>query len=146
MRGLIFILLIAAFCFPLNTYAAPLKACLKADTGKVVIKRRCKAAKGQQEINAEILACNCKHSDDLAFSIHYRADDMLVRGILCESILSGFFDMVDNEGLWIRFQERVYRVTQVIKQFVRFEQWVIVLVFMHRNFFACDVEENDIDV
>lgn len=56
MRGLILILLsITLVCFPSNSLAASLKACLKADNGRVLIKRRCNAKKGQQEINAEIL-------------------------------------------------------------------------------------------
>lgn len=40
---------------PSASIAGPLRACLRSDSGKVLIKRRCKASKGEQEVNAELL-------------------------------------------------------------------------------------------
>ncbi|MCB0354694.1 MAG: hypothetical protein KDD64_14255 [Bdellovibrionales bacterium] len=55
MRLLILVILPLSFSFPVLSHAAPLKACLKSDSGKVVVKRKCKEAKGFQEISAETL-------------------------------------------------------------------------------------------
>ena len=98
------------------------------------------------KIDAEILARNCEQPNHLVLGIDDRADNVFVRGILFETILAGIFDMVDDERLLLRFDKRVNRVTQVIKQPVRFEQWIVVLVFMHRDVFARDEEKNNVDI
>ena len=55
MRLLSILVLAVSLTLPLFSQAAPLKTCLKTDSGKIVVKRRCKEAKGFQEISAEIL-------------------------------------------------------------------------------------------
>ena len=53
-RVIVFILTGMFFLLP-NANAAPLRACLKTDTGKIVVRRRCKTNKGFQQLNAELL-------------------------------------------------------------------------------------------
>jgi len=55
MRHSIAFFLIILFLFPAVSYATPSRICLKSDTGKIVVKHKCRAKKGEQEINAEIL-------------------------------------------------------------------------------------------
>ncbi|MCB0339963.1 MAG: hypothetical protein KDD53_10180, partial [Bdellovibrionales bacterium] len=54
MRLFFFLLLVLAFA-PIEVTAGPLRNCLKSATGKIVVRKKCPAAKGFTEINAEIL-------------------------------------------------------------------------------------------
>ena len=55
MRIFAIAFLVLGFSLPVQTHARPLKACLKTETGKVTIRRRCNSARGFQEIDAETL-------------------------------------------------------------------------------------------